>query len=87
MVVMPQAGDQHLVALRIAELGAGLKIAPGELSVEILRETVTRVLVSSSFRQRSQELAMSMKEAGGYRRAARLVLNQAALDATTGDGR
>jgi MGT family glycosyltransferase len=87
MVVIPQAGDQHLVALRIAELGAGLKIPPGEVSVEILRETVTRVLVSSSFRQRSQELAMSMKEAGGYRRAARLVLNQAALDATTGDGR
>jgi MGT family glycosyltransferase len=87
MVVIPQAGDQHLVASRIAELGAGLTIDPREVSVERLRETVTRVLAGSNFRQRSQELAISMKQAGGYRRAARLVLNQAASGATMGDGR
>jgi MGT family glycosyltransferase len=87
MVVIPQAGDQHLVASRIAELGAGLTIRAAEVSVERLRETVTRVLACSNFRQRSQELAVSMKEGGGYRRAARLILNQAVLDATTGDGR
>jgi MGT family glycosyltransferase len=79
MVVIPQAGDQHLTALRIAELGAGLTIPRGEVSVERLRETVTRVLACSNFRQRSQELAKSMKEAGGYRRAARLILDHTAI--------
>ncbi len=75
MVVIPQAGDQHLTALRIAELGAGLTIPRGEVSAGRLRETVSRVLAGPSFRQRSQQLARSMEEAGGYRRAARLIVD------------
>jgi MGT family glycosyltransferase len=81
MVVIPQAGDQHLVASRIAELGAGVTIPPNAVSVAGLREAVTTVLACSDFRQRANELAVSMKEAGGYQRAASLVLNHSALHA------
>jgi MGT family glycosyltransferase len=78
MVVIPQAGDQHLVAQRVAELGAGLTIAPDQVSVSKLRDAVTRILGCSDFQRRAQELATSMTEAGGYRRAAALILKHAA---------
>lgn len=79
MVVIPQAGDQHLVASRIADMGAGLAIPPAAISVAKLRDAVTTILACSDYRQRAQELAISMKEAGGYRRAARLVLDDRRL--------
>lgn len=74
MVVVPQRGDQHIVAARITELGAGLTISPREVTGARLREAVGRVLSEPSFRDRARTLKRSLEAAGGSRRAADAIL-------------
>lgn len=78
MVVVPQRGDQYLVAGRVAELGAGLTIAPRDVTPERLRDAVGRVVRDPSFRARARALGRGLEEAGGYRRAAEHILSQTA---------
>jgi MGT family glycosyltransferase len=65
MVVVPQRGDQFLVARRMAELGAGIAIAPSEVTPVRLRDAVGRLIAESSFRDRARELGASLVAAGG----------------------
>lgn len=78
MVVVPQRGDQYLVAGRVAELGAGVTISPREVTPERLRDAVGRVVRDPSFRTRARALGRGLEEAGGYRRAAEHILSQTA---------
>lgn len=78
MVVVPQRGDQYLVAGRVAELGAGLTIAPREVTPERLRDAVGRVVRDPSFRARARALGRGLEAAGGYKRAADHILSQTA---------
>ena len=70
MVVVPQRGDQFLVARRMAELGAGVAITPAEVTSERLRDAVGRLIAESSFRDRARALGASLVAAGGPVRAA-----------------
>jgi len=70
LVVAPQRGDQHMVAARVVELGAGLAISPRELDAARLRAAVEAALSQPAFRERAQSLGASLRAAGGYRRAA-----------------
>jgi MGT family glycosyltransferase len=70
LVVVPQRGDQHLVGSRVAELGAGITIPPGELNAARLRDGVDAIFRNGSYRERATALGASLKAAGGYRRAA-----------------
>jgi UDP:flavonoid glycosyltransferase YjiC (YdhE family) len=74
MVVVPQRGDQYLVAARIAELGAGLMLTPRDLTPDRLRQAVGRVLAEPAFRARAQALGAGLDEAGGFARAADEIL-------------
>jgi MGT family glycosyltransferase len=74
LLVVPQHGDQHLVAGRVAELGAGLQLAMAEVSPERLRQSVDRLLAESSFRAAALRVSASLREAGGYPRAAQEIL-------------
>jgi UDP:flavonoid glycosyltransferase YjiC (YdhE family) len=74
MVVVPQRGDQYLVAGRVTELGAGLTLAPRDATPDRLRAAVGRVLEEPSFRERARALGQGLDEAGGFARAADEIL-------------
>ena len=69
LVAFPQVADQALVARRVEALGAG-KLLRGRPDAGTLRRTVDGVLHEPSFRDASERLRASLREAGGYRRAA-----------------
>ena len=68
MLVVPQGGDQPLVARRVAELGAGLAVTTGV--GERLRPLAEQLLVDPSFRAAAARLSEVQRSAGGYQRAA-----------------
>ena len=70
MIVLPQRGDQYLVGARVAELGAGVRLAPPDVSAAALRDGIRTVLSESPFREASARLRAAMRAAGGARRAA-----------------
>jgi MGT family glycosyltransferase len=74
MVVVPQRGDQFLVARRMAELGAGIALTPAEVTSARLRDAVERLIAESSFRDRARALGASLVAAGGPARAADEIL-------------
>jgi MGT family glycosyltransferase len=74
LIVVPQRGDQHLVAARVAELGAGIRVLPHEAIPARLRDAVSTVLRDPAFRANAARLGATLKSAGGYTRAADEVL-------------
>jgi MGT family glycosyltransferase len=71
----PQHGDQHLVARRVTELGAGLTLRPSDTKPERIRELADFVLNEPQFRENAERIGASFKAAGGYRRAATEILS------------
>ncbi|SCL93045.1 MGT family glycosyltransferase [Bacillus wiedmannii] len=69
LVVIPVTGDQPLVAQRVSEVGAGIRINRKELSSELLRETVEKVMDDVTFKENSRKVGESLRNAGGYNRA------------------
>jgi MGT family glycosyltransferase len=74
LLVFPQHGDQHLVAARVAELGAGVTLRPPDVEPRRLREMADRVLGDPAFRVAARRIAGSFHAAGGPRRAAGEIL-------------
>lgn len=74
LLVVPQRGDQYMVAGRVAELGAGLPLFPHEVTPERLKGMVSHLLTESSFRQQAKQVGQSLRDAGGYQRAADEIL-------------
>jgi MGT family glycosyltransferase len=74
LLLFPQHGDQHLVAARVEELGAGLVLRPPDLDPARLRAAVDRVLSDPAFREAAGKIAETFHAAGGYRRAADEIL-------------
>jgi MGT family glycosyltransferase len=74
LLVFPQHGDQHLVAARVAELGAGLTLRPPDIEPHKLRELAGRVLTEPSFRDGARRISASFHAAGGVLRAADAIL-------------
>lgn len=70
LLVFPQHGDQHLVASRVQELGAGLILSPADIEPNRLRELAGRVLAEPGFRTGASRIAESFHTAGGAPRAA-----------------
>jgi MGT family glycosyltransferase len=70
MLVVPQGADQPLVAARVVELGAGLSIRTGLISVDAVRALAERLLDEPRFRAAASTLRAAQRRAGGYRRAA-----------------
>jgi MGT family glycosyltransferase len=74
LLVFPQHGDQHIVAARVAELGAGVRLLPADVEPARLRELVDHVANDGECRQNAHKIAESFQAAGGYRRAADEIL-------------
>ncbi|MEZ4726480.1 MAG: glycosyltransferase [Caldilineaceae bacterium] len=69
LLVVPQRGDQYMVAGRVAELGAGLPLLTPEATPARLRKTVDQMLAEPRFTQGAQRVGQSLQIAGGYERA------------------
>jgi MGT family glycosyltransferase len=82
LLVFPQHGDQHLVAARVEECGAGLRLIPPDVEPTRLRALVTRLLDEPTFKQGADRLASSFKAAGGVQRAADAIRRH--VEATSG---
>lgn len=74
LLVVPQRGDQYMVAGRVAELSAGLPLFTPEATPERLRGMAVHLMTDQRFKEGAQRLSQSLKAAGGYRRAADEIL-------------
>ncbi len=70
MVVVPQMGEQEVLARQVQRLGAGLCIPKQEVTAERLRQSVQRVMSDNSFREQAARVRESFDAAGGVARGA-----------------
>lgn len=71
MVMIPLTSDQPLVANRVEELGAGITLNKHNLSATDLREALAEVLNNSFYKRQAFLIGESLRQAGGYQRAAK----------------
>ncbi|HEX7360855.1 MAG TPA: macrolide family glycosyltransferase [Bryobacteraceae bacterium] len=74
LLMFPQHGDQHLVAKRVSELGAGLCLTRPEPDSDTLGELSGQILSQPEFRREAAKIAESFHSAGGFTRAAEEIL-------------
>lgn len=74
MIVLPQQADHYVVAQRVGELGAGVVLDRAHATVERLQELAAQVLADPSYQQQCQKIAQTLREGGGYLRAADEIL-------------
>jgi MGT family glycosyltransferase len=70
MVVLPRAADHHIVATRVAEVGAGMVLDRTQATRERLIALTDRVLADPACREHSARIGATLRDAGGHRRAA-----------------
>lgn len=70
LIVIPMGGDQFLVASQVEKAGAGLKLDKKELSSSVLRQKIKEIINNSSYAARAADIGRSLRDAGGYKRAA-----------------
>ena len=76
LIVVPQFGDQPIVANRVASLEAGLALMGAEnLTPKAISEAVDKVLSSKIYKENAEKVGKSLRELGGYKEAARLIKN------------
>ncbi|MGG4393145.1 macrolide family glycosyltransferase [Paenibacillus thiaminolyticus] len=72
MVLFPQHSEQRLVANRVAELGAGLKLQGKK--PKYLAAAVSEVLTNRTYQENAQKLSETFQNAGGAVEAANVIL-------------
>lgn len=65
LLVYPQAGDQMLVAERVTEVGAGIRLSKSDLSPDRLRAHIHRVLTTDRYAESARSIGASLRAAGG----------------------
>lgn len=74
MVMIPLTSDQPLVSNRVQELGAGITLKPSTLTPETLRDALLQVLSDRSYKDQACVIGESLRQAGGYVRAADAII-------------
>lgn len=74
LLVMPQHGDQFLVASQVAESGAGQILPAAQAVADALRGLSMQIISDPQFKARAQVVSESFKASGGYKRAADEIL-------------
>ncbi|MFD3270514.1 macrolide family glycosyltransferase [Paenibacillus dendritiformis] len=74
MVLFPQHSEQRVVADRVAELGAGLKLKGKKL--KYLATAVSEVLANRTYQENAQKLSETFQNAGGAVEAANVILTK-----------
>ncbi|WP_342556108.1 macrolide family glycosyltransferase [Paenibacillus sp. FSL R7-0652] len=76
LVMIPMTSDQPFVAGRVKELGAGLVLNHHTLNASRLREAVKEVLHNPVYQEKAHLIGESLRQAGGYQRAAAAIMQQ-----------
>ena len=69
LLAIPQATDQHYVAKRVRQLGAGKILAREKVTVPLLREYVEELRTNPIYAQTSKKVGETLRQAGGCMRA------------------
>lgn len=75
LILIPHFLDQHTVANRVAELGAGVVIEKDKVTPEVLKQSVLTILSDNNFKINSKKIGKSLREAGGYKKGVNEILN------------
>jgi MGT family glycosyltransferase len=70
LLLTPQQSEQNLVAIRVQQLGAGIKLPTPPLTDQQLRDAAYRILNDPKFREQACVVGESFRTAGGHQRAA-----------------
>ncbi|KJB87868.1 glycosyl transferase [Paenibacillus sp. E194] len=74
LVMIPLTSDQPMVAMQVKNRGAGVIVDHQGLTPEVLRSALLEVLHTPSYKQQASAIGKSLREAGGYVRAAEIVM-------------
>ncbi len=88
MVVVPQQPEQAMTAARVAELGLGVALEPGEVTAGALRDAVTTISGDAGYQSRIVHMQQAARDAGGYLRAADVIqqFGQTQSESVSGPG-
>ncbi len=70
LLVVPQQEEQLLTARRVVELGAGLLLRKGDVSVATIRAHAARLLAEPDFAREAGRIGETLRTAGGVAQAA-----------------
>ena len=71
IICLPLSGDQPMVALRVEELGIGIRLqADHELTMNKVKNAITEILGNSSYFENVNELSLKSKMNNGHVKAA-----------------
>lgn len=71
IICLPLSGDQPMVALRVEELGIGIRLqADHELTMNKVKNAITQILSNSSYFENVNELSLKSKMNNGHVKAA-----------------
>ncbi len=69
LLAIPQATDQHYVAKRVAQLGAGKILTREKVTAPLLRKYVGELFTNPGYAHTSVKIGKTLRQAGGYIRA------------------
>ena len=72
LIVVPQFGDQFMVASRVAQLNAGLSLIHNVDSNSI-KNAVNKILENDLYRENARKIGESLRKAGGYKKGVELL--------------
>ncbi|MBX3016063.1 MAG: hypothetical protein KF832_31365 [Caldilineaceae bacterium] len=74
LLVVPQHGDQFLVAGRVTEVGAGVMLPAAQANADALKGLSRQLLGNPQFKARAQAIGETLQAGGSYPRAAAVIL-------------
>ncbi|MBI1257556.1 MAG: hypothetical protein GC204_08805 [Chloroflexi bacterium] len=81
LLLVPQQPEQDFVALRIQDLGAGLKLTTQ--TPDAIQQAAENILRDGSYKQKAAELGSILRNAGGASRGADLIMERIANRTST----
>lgn len=73
VLALPMVTDQFAVGARLRRSGAGEAIAAKQLESPSLRNAISRLLMEPTYRVRAKQMAGSLRNSGGEKRAAEII--------------
>lgn len=75
VIAIPMVNDQHMVTRQLIETGAGFGLKMEEITTQIIKDSVNKMLLDSRFTTASFKIGESFRTAGGYKAAADHIFN------------
>src|SRR5947209_5667532 len=73
LLAIPQATDQHYIARRIEQSGAGIRLSRKHVTASRLRHYADEICTHANYTQASARIGESLRQAGGFRAALKAI--------------